>query len=460
VWCIATALTAADSPDAAGHAKPLSRAQLATRIDAQAQPWIDSQHIVGMTIGVVRGDDTLVQGYGECRASGTAAPHGQTIYEIGSVTKVMTGLLLADAVVRGEVRLDQPAAELLPEDIAMPARDGVAITLQQLSTHVSGLPRLPNNMQFGDLENPYADYTDELLWEFLDQHKLRRLPGRRMEYSNLAVGLLGQLLARAADTNYERLVFERIATPLGMADTTITLDEAARERLAYPHTTAGLTTKNWDLGPLAGAGAVRSTVDDMLKFAQAMLNPPAAMSEAINLAWQVQQPAIAKQDLDMGLGWHLARDGETRWHNGQTGGYHSMLMVSRKHNCAVVILANTAAPEVDKLANDVMRIACGEQVDLPDLPKVATVAPEAIERLVGEYSLMPLVQFRIRVRDGRLMAQLTGQGELRLYPESATRWKYRAVDAEITFQLNEQGECLALELFQHGVRRTAKRIDK
>ncbi len=449
------------SAPAAFAADPSSPSNLAKQVDDHAKPYVESQYIVGMTVCVIRGDETVICGYGTTGNNDGSTPLGTTIYEIGSISKVFTGLLLADAVVQGRVTLDQSAGELLPSVVKMPDRDGQAITLGQLSTHVSGLPRLPNNMKFADPENPYADYTEELLFQFLDGHSLRRLPGKRMEYSNLGVGLLGALLAREAESSYADLVRNRIANPLGMSDTVIKVDEKNRDRLAIPHTVDGIATKNWDLGALAGAGAIRSTGDDMIRFAGAILDPPEVeLSDAIELAWKVQQPAVGKNDFDMGLGWHVARDGATRWHNGQTGGYHSMLMVNRDHDVAVVVLANTATPEVDRLGEDLVRMLVGGEVETRQFEPVALVPAEQLEKLVGHYSLMRFIKFRIRVKEGKLMARLTGQPELRLYAASPTKFKYRAVEAEINFELDEAGNCVALELFQNGVRRTAKRVDE
>ncbi len=429
---------------------------LAAKIDAHAKPYLDSEYIGGMTIGVVHHGAMRIVGYGD---SGAGVPTADTIYEIGSISKVFTSLLLADAVVRGAVKLDQSASELLPAGVTMPSREGESITLQHLATHVSGLPPLPSNMPLGDLDNPYADYTEALLYKFLSAHTLRRLPGKRSEYSNLAVGLLGNLLARQAQVSYDELLANRIAKPLAMTETTIDLSDAQRDRLAFPHTVDGSESTNWDIGALAGAGAIRSTTRDMVTFARAILDPPESdLGTAIELTWREHQPAIDKTDFAMGLGWHIARDGNTRWHNGETGGYHSMLMVNRDAQSAVVILSNTATNKVDTLAEAIMRTLAGVDEPVAKFEPLAKVEAATMQKLVGDYSLWPFGTIKIREQDGKLLAQLTGQQQFRLFPASETKWSYRVVEAEITFALDDAGKCIALELFQNGIRRTAKRV--
>ena len=319
--------------------------------DRLVQPYLDNDMIVGMTIGVLREGKQEVFGYGRMSRDDRRVPDGDTIYEFGSATKVLTGILLADAVVQGQVKLDQPAGELLPAGVKMPANGDRAITLQDLSTHVSGLPTIPDNMKFGDPDNPYADYREKDLYAFLNNHKLARAPGTKNEYSNLGQGLLGHLLSLQAKSTYEDLVRNRIAVPLKMSSTKITIDKESQSRFAPGHMGDGQPAANWDLPVLAGAGGVRTTVNDMLLFAAANLAPPKGkLGEAIEMAWTIHQKPIKKGDAPLGLGWHVTPDG-TRWHNGQTGGYHSMILINRKSKSSVILMTNTATTRGRSIGN-------------------------------------------------------------------------------------------------------------
>jgi CubicO group peptidase (beta-lactamase class C family) len=227
----------------------------------------------GIVVGILRGGDQWVAGYGTIDA-GQQPPDEDAIFEIGSVTKVFTTLLLADLVLRGEVALDDPAQKYLPSNVPMPKWRDQEITLCHLATHTSSLPRLPANLwkTVKDQANPYANYQVSDLYEFLSGYKLKRPIGSRVQYSNLGVGLLGHILGRVASKSYEELVGERILRPLGMNNTSITLSPDQQRRLAPGHTLFGKVTANWDIPTLAGAGALRSTAGDVLRFMAASMN--------------------------------------------------------------------------------------------------------------------------------------------------------------------------------------------
>ncbi|MCA9239323.1 MAG: serine hydrolase [Planctomycetales bacterium] len=435
-------------------------AELGDQIDRLAQPYVDSETVVGMTVGVVKGDQRLVRGYGQLSAGDPRAPDGRTIYELGSVSKVFTGLLLADAVIAKRVTLDTPAEDLLPSGVTMQRRDEkLPILLRHLATHCSGLPRLPDNLEPADPENPYADYDGKRLAAFLKSFRPRKRPGEVGEYSNLGVGLLGDLLAFQSKTSYESLLKSRITEPLGLADTTITLSDEQQKRLAPPHTEGGARGHTWDFDKLAGCGAIRGTADDLLKFARANMHPPEGpMGEAIELAWRVHQEPIGEGDFPMGLCWHVARDGATRWHNGQTGGYHTAVFINRPLDAAVVVLTNTSTDEVDQLAGDLIRMLAGADVKPREFEEVLHVPADVMKRYAGRYQFAPGLVLTVSVEGNKLLAGLTGQQTVRVYPRTETEWYYKIVEATLTFQVNPRGRCTAVELFQNGVRQTAKRV--
>src|SRR5262249_23511305 len=230
---------------------------LIKRVDQQKQA-------VGIVVGVIEPAGRRVVPYGNLANGDPRTLDGDTIFEIGSVSKVFTSLLLADMVSRKEVALDDPAAKYLPEHVKMPERSGKSITLLDLSTHSSGLPRLPNNLRPKDPRNPYAGYSVDDLYQFLSGYSLPRDPGSEFEYSNLGGGLLGHVLACRAGTDYESLIGIRITRPLSMPDTRITLSSSMKKRMATGHNALLAPVLNWDFPSLAGAGALRSTANDML----------------------------------------------------------------------------------------------------------------------------------------------------------------------------------------------------
>jgi CubicO group peptidase (beta-lactamase class C family) len=242
-----------------------------------------------------------------------------------------------------------------------------------------------------------------------------------------------------------------------MDATSVELSEAMRTRFAKPHVSVGTPSKPWTFADMPGAGGIRSSLADMVTFAKAQINPPQNdAGRAIELAWKKHvdgEPA-------MGLGWHIAGDGSSRWHSGQTGGFHSMILVNRDLELAVVVLSNTASKELDRLAHDLIQSLAGVQVTPRVFEEAIEVKPEVMRRYVGKYQLTPTFVFTVSIDDNKLMVGVTNQPTLQVFPRSETEWFYKVVDASLTFKLDATGRCTALELFQNGIRQTARRLEK
>ncbi|MGC2163287.1 MAG: serine hydrolase domain-containing protein, partial [Silvibacterium sp.] len=221
----------------------------------------------GVTIGVVSHGVQRVFSYGVAKPD--------SVFEIGSVTKTFTALLLAQMAEQGKVRLDEPVRELLPAGTATKPASGAEITLLDLSDQHSGLPRMPDNFHPANPANPYADYDAKLLYEFIGKHGVAAPPDAPFGYSNVGVGLLGQALADRAGMSYADLLHEQITGPLEMHDTGIALTAEMKARFIAGHDAQHHPVGGWDLDALVGAGGVRSTAADMLTYLEAQLHPDA-----------------------------------------------------------------------------------------------------------------------------------------------------------------------------------------
>jgi CubicO group peptidase (beta-lactamase class C family) len=427
----------------------LGAAELAADSDVRAilKERVESRRAAGVVVGLLEGTQRRVVAYGN--GPGDRPFDGDTVFEIGSATKVFTAALLSDMVRRGEVRLDDPAGKYLPESVRVPSKNGKPITLLSLATQSSGLPRLPGNLKPKDPKNPYADYTVSELYDFLSGYELPREPGEKYEYSNLGSGLLGHVLARRAGKSYEDLLRERILDPLGMKDTAITLTPAMRARLAPGHDAAGAAVSGWDFPVLAGAGALRSTANDLLKFLAANLDPGDGALAADLRETRSVRAATGMPDLDIGLAWHvLHRFGaDVVWHNGGTGGYHSWLGLIEKKQTAAVVLCNSFS-EIDDIGLHLLE----PRFPLTAAPKArreTAVDPAVLKTYVGEYQLAPAFSITVTREGGSLFLQATGQSRLPLYAESETEFFLKAVDAQITF-VKEDGRVTKLILHQNG----------
>lgn len=433
-------------------------------IRTAAAPLVEKRVVDGLSIGYIEGKQHGTVHLGNSNPAGNK-PGDLTLYEIGSITKVFTALMLADEVVRGDLDLDAPAEVSNPAGLRLPSRDGRKIDWIDLTTHRAGLPRLPGNLRPADPTNPYRDYDSKMAAAFLNQYELPRQPGKSQKYSNLGASVLGYLVAQKAGKSYQELLRERIAEPLQMTDCTVSLNADQTKRLATPHRKYGSVTSPWTFADLPGAGGIHATIRDMTRFAQAQLTPPTGkLGDAIELAWKRHRDADASGPA-MGLGWMIAGDGQTRWHNGQTGGSHSAIFINRQLNCAVVVLCNTAVlKEVDQLAIRLIKKAAGQDVKPePDgtsgqEPGDLVIDAKLRARLVGRYQLAPNFIFTVRDRDGHLMVSITNQPTQEVFPDSPTRWSYRSVKATLEFKLGKTGPAKSLILHQNGIQQTARRM--
>jgi len=430
------------------------------KVDALVQPYMENRIFQSTSLGISLKGITWIRHYGKLSEANPVPAKDDTIYEIGSVTKVFTALLLADAVKnRGSFELDQTIGPYVPGLQESNPDVASKVTLKHLSQHMSGLPRMPDNILPTDPNNPFAGYDQKLLHKFLETVKLTNAPGKKNEYSNLAVGLLGDILASEFNTDYQTLVQQRIFDPLKMTESGVSLSESSSRRLAPPHNSALVEDHVWDFDALAGAGSIRSTVTDMLRFIQANLKPTETeIGKAIDLAWEKSLPA-GKDQFAMGLGWMIAGDGSTRWHNGQTGGYHSIVFVNRDLEAGLVLLSNTATTELDALGQQIFQSIVGMNVKPRKFDKEVTVDEAVVKRLVGKYQLAPGVVVSVTSSADRLMAQLTGQQALRVYPESDSIWNYREVKAQLRFDIPEEGAATKVTLYQNGNVIPAPRIE-
>jgi len=420
-----------------------TRFELPDSLIAALRSTVDNGLAPGIVMGVVDPDGARFFSFGVTAQGGSERVTERTIFEIGSITKVFTSLVLADMAIRGEVALDDPVTRLLG-GARVPGGD--SITLRLLATHHSGLPRLPGNLAPADPANPYADYDGARLLSFLASHALRRAPGERYEYSNLGAGLLGYALARRDGGSYEAMVQRRVIAPLRLSSTMINVTPGARERLAQG-SSDGRPASGWDFDALAGAGALRSSAEDMTRFLAAaigLLSTPldSAFRMAATPLLQAGGPAMR-----VGLGWHIRTASGVRiiWHDGGTGGYRSWAGYDPDRRAAVVVLANSGA-NVDQLGFH----ALDHSVPLPVVRPAIAIAPESLDAYVGVYTLAPGITITISRSGDMLLGQVTGQNSVRLYASARDEFFLRVVEASISFQRGADGRVNGLVLHQNG----------
>jgi len=429
------------------------------KLDPIANSVIDSGWVEGLAIGLINEHGTQTAGYGKVSESNPLPPNGQNVFEIGSITKVFTGLVLAQMVEEHAVALADPVQKLLGDSITMPKWKDREITLVDLTTHSSGLPSIPTNFKPKDVGDPYVDYTLEQMAAYLGKHRLLREPGTRYDYSNLAVGLLGNALARKNGTSYEEMVVDRICTPLGMNDTRITLDDSLRSRWVQGHDFDGNPTGPWNIPTLAGAGALRSTVDDMLKFLAAnmgLTKTPLDKAIADSHVVRFKLPGAG----GVALGWHVQGDGVV-WHNGGTGGFHSFAAFDPAKRAGVVVLASTSASAVDALGHRLLKLLITGNAEPLKLPKPMVLAEEALMPLAGTYQIKGEPKVVVTRTGDHLSAELPGEPKMKLYADGPRTFYTRAAaDLLVTFEDDVDGRPQSLVIRQAGTVTRAARVDE
>lgn len=418
-------------------------------VAAQVQPFLDAELVSGVVIGLYDAGKREIYGFGA--GPGGKPPTGGTLFELGSVTKVYTGLLLADAVQRREVELDAPVAELLPPGIPVPTKDKAAITLRHLALHASGLPRLPPSViPRASAPDPYAGYGEEQLYQDLLATELEHAPGATVSYSNYGAGLLGFALGRKLGGGYAQALQERVLTPLGLRDTHVGFPPGAPRAEG---TDADLRpVPPWTFDALAGAGALVSNARDQLAFIDAQLDAVAGSKAPLRAPMRLtQERQLEREGGNTGLGWQIDRDGRY-WHNGGTGGFHSFVSFDPKTRRGVVILASSSTSLVDRLASALYEVLDGKAPAPVTFPP-----PDSFAAYAGTYDFSG-TKLVVTAVGKRLYLEGPGEPRHRMLPLSATEFFVEALQAAAIFQ--KEGDRVVRLVFALGSNTlTATRID-
>ena len=424
---------------------------------------------VGIVVGIVDEHGSSIVSCGKMKNGTDQDVNGDTLFDIASIGKTFTALLLEDMVERGEMKLDDPVAKHLPKSVKMPTHNGKEITLLHLATHTSGLPNLPElDIHPKRADNAYAEYTVENLYAFVSGYQLIRDPGTKYEYSGVGMALLGQVIALKAGMNYESLVVDRICRPLKMDSTRITLTAELNSRLATGHNQFGDSEPKIDLPALAGAGALRSTANDMLKYISANLGlTPSSLTPLM------EKTHVAHLDKttysQVGLDWEIMRDlqgSQLISHGGGSLGFITFAAFDMTRRRGVVVLSNSQDQDVPAIGY----LLLASEWQSNRRPKETKINSRVYDSYVGQYQLIPDVALQtssnavvapsqpginIRREGDRLFAQATDSsswpdnvvlppGAAELMPESGNRFFNRLTGMPLTFSRDGGGKAIGL----------------
>jgi CubicO group peptidase (beta-lactamase class C family) len=420
--------------------------------DAQVQELLRSRietqrRAIGITAGIVSSGEQRLIPFGRLNQTESRQCRADTIFELASVTKVFTALLLADMVQRREVNLHDPLVSHLPESVTIPERGGRQITLLDIATHTSGLPYWPGNLPQADQpggQEALMRYTSDDLHEFLRTYSLPRDIGSRWEYSNVGYVLLGEALAHRTGLDFATLIRTRITGPLGMKDTDVAWSQTQRRRAATGHDTTLAAVMEQRAQFLAAAGGLHSSAEDMVRLLTALLHPRwSRLGAAFSTALAQRRPAEAAES-DQTLGWLMrsTTDGEVALMLGGSYGFASAVAIDPVRRWGVVILSNSIEPVAD-LAMRVLRPGASAAAPAGNRAEIQ-LDPGSLQGYAGRYQSEAGLAFDVILEAGRLAIRFPGATPA-LRARTATEF-FTDGGAEVTFRLDELGRAVGLEL--------------
>jgi CubicO group peptidase (beta-lactamase class C family) len=476
---------------------------------------------VGIVVGIIDEKGSRVISYGKIDHGETPDVDGDTLFEIGSITKTFTTLLLADMIDRGEMRMDDPVENYLPRKSTfsdpapgirkrlivrfrlhgwttqleanegeqmeippgseilkgtygdVPAKDRVVDVTQKIAALVEGSRgaavkiRAENTLAVRDVPlkvpewkgrkitlHDLATHTAGLpresqgeVYEFLSKCRLPRAPGRQAEYSNFGVALLARAIELKAGTNYEALLQQRICRPLKMESTCIIPTPALKARLSKSHNKENETVGDLadELGSFPGAGAIRSSANDMLRYLEAQLGLKRTPLTSLMEVTHVRQISRAFGEVDLALPWWIFRRNGAEFitHGGTTWGHQAFIGFDKKARRGVVILANRE----DTLEQAIRPLGLYLLSPAVEEPIAAPVALGVLESYAGLYEFrnLPQAVLTIRAMDGHLRTQFLNSAAGDWLPVSTTEFVDRWRDgATLRFTRNLFGRRFAV----------------
>ena len=415
----------------------------------------------GIVVGLVDEQGSRAISYGEMDNGTDQGVNGDTVFEIGSITKTFTGLLLQEMVERGQMKLDDPVAKYLPSSVRMPTRNSKEITLLQLATHTSGLPTSSITWTPKRADNPRADYTIQRMYDFVSGYQLTRDPGTKYEYSTVGMALLGQAIALKVGTNYESLVVDRICRPLKMDSTRITLTPELAGRFASGHNSFGYAVSSSYWGALTPGAALRSTANDLLKYVSAHLGlTPSRLTPLMKETHVAHFSHVEPETDDIGLAWFVTanRQGtKVIYHGGLTDGFIAFTCFDLTRRRGVVVLSNSQDFDVPALG----KLLLESEWQSDRRPKETEISSEFYDSCVGQYQQSHVdgapspPGLGIRREGDRLFCQTTGSTSrpldvlwpplaVELLPESANCFFNRLTGMPVTFFRDDRGKVIRL----------------
>jgi CubicO group peptidase (beta-lactamase class C family) len=414
------------------------------QIDSIIKKEVDNGRSSSIVVGILNNKDQhfICHGYPFHKSKEKA--DNKIIYEIGSITKIFTTTILADMIVKGELKLSDPVSKYLPDTVKLSEKNDKIITLKHLATHTSGLPLFPKDFIPKDPQNPYNDYAISDIYKFLNNFTLTENI-EAGEYSNIGMALLANILCQVSKSNYETLLKERICQPLGMHNTIIMATEEQQERIATPYIVPDKIAKYWNFHAIEGAGAIKSDLVDMLKFLKAQLSlGNSSIGKAIKLTQSIQYSTSIK-NTSIGLGWFINYQYPDTiiWHNGFTGGFRSFIGFDVNNQIGTVVLSNST-----RNINDIGFHILNQNMKIKEFneKKVIELNANNFVKYEGIYKMETGDTMHIFSKDSKFYLYAENHGEFEIYPQKGGIFIFDQLPFNLEFEdiVNDRFQTLIL----------------
>jgi CubicO group peptidase (beta-lactamase class C family) len=405
------------------------------------KPFLDGEIVTGLVVGLYDAGRTEIYGFGT--GPGGKPPTGRTLFDLGSMTKIYTGLLLAEAIQRREVDLDAPIAELLPPGVTVPTQNGTAITAKHLALHSSGLPRFPPSLTSRKPPpDPFAGYGEDALVQDLIATQLDAAPGTTIGFSHFGTGVLAFALGRKIGGGFAAAIDARVLAPLELRDTFFTPPAGSAARRTIGTDEDLKPVSRWTWGALVGAGGLVSTVRDQLRLIEVELDAAAGSKGLLRPAMRLTQEAqLDTPGENEGLGWKIDPAGRL-WHDGMTGGYRAFISFDPKTKRGVVVLASTQSLLVDILGRTMFDV-----LDKTAKPPAPAPTAKQLAAYAGKYNFTG-TELVIVAAGKRLYLEGPGEPRHRMVPFGERTFWIEALQSAAKFEL--EGDKVKSVVFKVG----------
>lgn len=407
--------------------------------------FLEESGVVGAAVCLIDQGKSDFFVYGKKAIQESEPVSEETLFEIGGINKLFTAFALMETVAHKVVKLQDSVESCLPK-VKVPHFNGSKMQLRHLATHTSGLPRLPDNFYSRNANNPYADYSLDYLYDFLNRTSLTKEPGAHLAYSSLGMGLLGHLLSLKWGKSYEAVIVDLIADSLGMRDTYVYSAASRLPQFATGHY-QGKSVERWTMAGLPLEGAFSSHIRDMGAFLAAnmgLVAPAAAL-----LLKECHKKQYKTPNMAVGLGWMLSSKTELLTQSGNTGGFTSFIGLNPKIEKGVVILSNTREPLIDDLG----KLLIDPDFKRPFINKELASDPDYLKKFSGNYRLVvpegtPAKELHITPLNKALSLALSGEALSILYPQRFATFSLNgSQEMRVQFSFDYQGKVSKIEAF-------------